>query len=439
VDEIYGYGGNDSIYAGGGDDTVYGGEGNDYLVGGSGHDTLSGGNDNDTLFGGSGNDEVVGGSGDDVLDGGSGSNTLSGGSGHDTIYLGGSAADNVVNGGSGEDTVRFSNLGAITVNDQFAGALATELSYGISYSDNNDMTWAVAANGDYTFLGSTVLTDIEEVIFTSNNDHFSVTLSDTEITDADLKGGDDVVSLISTSDLSGQLEIFGGSGIDTFSLGNFNSGVTITASTSLASMRWSGGDGTGWITAYQFEAFTLTAFDDTIRITNDTGAQTINGHDGNDTIEAGGGNDTIDGGAGNDTINGGADNDTITGGIGRDLVSGGAGVDTFVFATRQDFGGGYSLVGSTTDAILDMQIGELINLAGVDANSTLSGNQAFTLAMAGFTGVAGQLRIENGAFLDGRTGQTVYGDTNGDRLSDFSFQVFGEQATAGLQASNFIF
>jgi hypothetical protein len=88
-----------------------------------------------------------------------------------------------------------------------------------------------------------------------------------------------------------------------------------------------------------------------------------------------------------------------------------------VLATRQDVFGGYSLVGSTTDAIPDRQTGETIDLSAIDACAKPLGNQACSLVTGAFSDTAGQLRIENGALLDGRTGQTVSGDTNGDRIA----------------------
>jgi serralysin len=73
------------------------------------------------------------------------------------------------------------------------------------------------------------------------------------------------------------------------------------------------------------------------------------------------------------------------------------------------------------DTITDYVSGEdLIDLAAIDANNLLVGNQAFRyLAGADFTGQAGELRLAAG-FLSG--------DVNGDRVSDFDLALPGVAA-----------
>ncbi|MEB3239234.1 MAG: calcium-binding protein [Cyanobacteriota bacterium] len=134
----------------------------------------------------------------------------------------------------------------------------------------------------------------------------------------------------------------------------------------------------------------------------------INSGDGHDTVVGSNGDDRIDGGSGNDRISGGGGYDQLTGGSER---------DTFVFSQTGHIG----LAGGPHDTITDYVSGEdLIDLAAIDANNLLVGNQAFRyLAGADFTGQAGELRLAAG-FLSG--------DVNGDRVSDFDLALPGVAA-----------
>jgi Ca2+-binding RTX toxin-like protein len=119
----------------------------------------------------------------------------------------------------------------------------------------------------------------------------------------------------------------------------------------------------------------------------------------------------------------GAGNDSLTGGIGADQLTGGLGADQYIFVSVADFSMG------VLDRIMDfnrMQ-GDRINLAVIDANSALAGNQAFTFIGAGaFTGVAGQL-----GYTPIAGGVRVRGDINGDGSADFNFTVLGVAALVG--------
>jgi Ca2+-binding RTX toxin-like protein len=124
------------------------------------------------------------------------------------------------------------------------------------------------------------------------------------------------------------------------------------------------------------------------------------------------GNDTLTGTTGNDKINGLAGNDTLIGGLGIDLLTGGIGSDTFVFKTSAE-----SVKGLARDTIKDFthSQGDKINLAGIDANTLVVNDQAFTyIGATAFTGVAGQLDYVNGILA---------GDTNGDKVADFEIAI----------------
>jgi hypothetical protein len=165
------------------------------------------------------------------------------------------------------------------------------------------------------------------------------------------------------------------------------------------------------------------------------GEDALRGDGGNDTLEGQGGDDTLLGGAGVDSLYGGDDDDlllggagndrlyggdgrdTLIGGTGRDLLIGGADADTFLFRSITE-----SPAGATArDSIVGFEAGlDVIDLTRIDANTLVTGNQAFTWrGTAAFTGVAGQLRVQTGA------NSVLQGDVNGDRVADFEVQLNG--------------
>ncbi len=123
---------------------------------------------------------------------------------------------------------------------------------------------------------------------------------------------------------------------------------------------------------------------------------------------------TLNGGAGDDTLVGGGGNDILIGGAGRDILTGGLGADNFVFQTLTD-----SPNSTLRDVITDFSAaaGDRIDLAAIDANTRLAGDQAFSfIGASAFTRVAGQLHF---------TGGILSGDVNGDGVADFSIQLTG--------------
>ena len=133
------------------------------------------------------------------------------------------------------------------------------------------------------------------------------------------------------------------------------------------------------------------------------GNDTIAGGDGSDSIHGGNGNDHVDGGYGNDRLYGDNGNDNLQGDGGDDTLYGGNGKDRFVFDD------GDSGVGSgNRDSVEDFQRGEylpvngqpqwvagdIVDLSAVDANTQVSGDQAFTyVGTLPFSGAA-QIRCE---------------------------------------------
>ena len=91
------------------------------------------------------------------------------------------------------------------------------------------------------------------------------------------------------------------------------------------------------------------------------------------------------------------------------------------------------VVGANADVILDFSHaqGDRIDLSGIDANSGVAGDQAFSFIGSGaFTGVAGQLHY---SVAGGVT--SITGDVNGDKVSDFQINLTG---AIGLVAADFV-
>jgi D-alanyl-D-alanine carboxypeptidase len=154
------------------------------------------------------------------------------------------------------------------------------------------------------------------------------------------------------------------------------------------------------------------------------GNDKIRGGNGNDKLLGGDGNDKLSGRDGADVLDGGNGRDVLTGGNGQDFLTGGAGRDVFDFNSVWETGP----ASSSRDVITDFEQGQdVIDLAGIDANSHRRGDQGFHfIGEQGFSGKSGQLHIyfldEAGTASD-RT--IIEGDVNGDRIADFQIEVVG--------------
>ena len=151
------------------------------------------------------------------------------------------------------------------------------------------------------------------------------------------------------------------------------------------------------------------------------GNDVIYGQGGNDRLDGGVDNDKLNGGAGNDLLIGGAGNDVHFGGLGRDSMSGGLGADRFVFAATSE------TPGSPRDVIVDFNpVLDRIDLSAIDANGSLSGNQAFKFlpaAGAKFT-AAGQLHFIYTA-VGGVQHTIIEGNVNKALGADFQIDLIG--------------
>lgn len=124
-----------------------------------------------------------------------------------------------------------------------------------------------------------------------------------------------------------------------------------------------------------------------------------------------------------DILIGNAGDNVLTGGGGQDLLTGGGGNDVFVFKTLAEIGN--SALGS--DVITDFDLGDIIDLSALDANSATAANDAFSATLVDVFTAPGQLRFEDG-FL--------YGNTDGN-VTTAEFMILLRDVTS-LTASDLI-
>ena len=141
------------------------------------------------------------------------------------------------------------------------------------------------------------------------------------------------------------------------------------------------------------------------------------------------GDDSLNGGSGNDIISGLGGNDLLFGGGGADQLTGGAGNDVFIYNSENDSG----ITAALWDVIKDFTAGQdLIDLSGIDADTTKAGDQAFSstfiLSSTAPFKTPGQLRFD---WVHG----VIYGNTDSDSAPEFAIQLLGVTA---LHASDLV-
>ncbi len=410
-----------------------------------------------TLSGNAINFEAVTGSDfGDSLTGAIETNALHGGAGNDLLDSGARVGDLALTGGSGDD-IFVVRSGVTPIISDTSGTDRVE-------TDTASFTLPIDIENLEYFGSATLIGTGNSVANVIIGGGMGDTLNGL--------GGDDTLGGEAGNDLleggNGNDRLNGGSGVDTMNGGAGNDILVVNVSGDIAS----GGDGidtvqfvTSIFAAYTAQAdvenfssanvfvnATLNALDNIYGggadqdvifagAGNDTlygrgQADTLSGQDGNDRLFGGDGNDALVGGNGSDfiyggadidDINGGADNDTIygeagndriIGGGGSDLMHGGAGADRFDINSL----GETSNILAASDRILDFNQaqGDVINLFGMDANTLVADNQAFTFIGTAAFSAAGQLRYE---VANGRT--VVSGDVNGDGVGDFFIRLDG--------------
>lgn len=324
----------------------------------AGADNFKGGNGNDyiKLFGG--NDVATANGGNDTIFGGTGNDSISGGDGND--WLSGDAGADKLDGGAGTDTASYATA--------TAGITANLAKPSLNTGD---------AKGD-------VYVSIENLTGSSYADKLSGDGSANLLSGG---AGDDLLIGGTGAD-----RLNGGAGIDTASYSGATAGVTANLANAAANT----GDAKG---------------DVYVSIENLTGTNYA------DKLYGNAGANALSGGSGDDLLSGGAGKDILYGGLGADSLTGGAGADTFVFKALSDT----KIATTGLDTIFDFSgaSGDRLDLSAIDANSSASGNQAFTfVGTAAFTGKAGELNYSKQA-----SDTYIYGDTNGDKKADFAIHL----------------
>ncbi|MDB5430608.1 MAG: outer rane adhesin like protein [Caulobacter sp.] len=370
------------------------GAGNDLantITGGGGADALSGIAGDDKLYGGLGADHLYGGDGADTLDGGAGDDVMDGGAGND-VYTADSSADVIVEAaGGGVDTVKASSA-AYTLSDEIE-------------------TLSFSGSGDFTGTGNAAANTITGGL--GNDTLYGMDGDDklTGLAGADtLYGGD------------GKDTLDGGAGADTMVGGAGDDTYTVESAGDVVIEAAGGGADT---VKTGLAAWTLSSEVEILSYTGST-AFVGTGNASANTITGGGGADTLAGLDGADKLNGGAGNDVLNGGVGADLLTGGAGADTFLYT------GVDNSTATVFDTIADFSSaqGDVLDLAGVDANSVVAGDQAFAfIGTAAFSHAAGELRY----VVSGGTA-TLQGDVDGDGLADLVVRLTG---VSTLSATDF--
>ena len=321
--------GDDRVLAGDGDDVIFGGQGDDRLFGDDGDDTMYGGDGNDVMFGGAGNDIIYGAAGsdtifgqfgDDTIDAGEDEDHIEGGEGDDRIVAG--TGNDIVDGQQGDDYFVATSLDG---DDVYAGGDGTD-TYDLSNATSGtsvNLELGVASGPD---IGVDQLSSIEVVVGGAGADEITGSTADNTLTGG---AGSDVVD--------------GGAGRDIF-----------------IATRGDGDDdylGDVGVDTYDLSA---TLADATVDLVNKTA---VSSDIGNDTI------------AEIENVIGGAGDDILIADVQPNELTGGKGDDEFKFNSILDA----TTARGVRDYIKDFQIGDKIDLSGIDANKTLPGHQQFEL------------------------------------------------------------
>ena len=235
---------------------------------------------------------------------------------------------------------------------------------------------------------------------------------------------------------------------------------------SLATGLGSGGDAQG-DTLANIESLTGSAFNDTLE--GNSGINVLAGGAGTDMLQGLGGADTLDGGAGADTasyaasaagvnvslatglgsdgdaqgdtlanienLTGSALGDVLTGSSGANVLSGGGGADNLTGGGGSDkflFTDATDSTPSARDVITDFMQGvDIIDLSGVDANTSKAKDQAFA-----FGGQNSNVVANSVTWFESGGNTIVQADVNGNTTADLTIVLTG--INHNLSASDFI-
>ena len=217
--------------------------------------------------------------------------------------------------------------------------------------------------------------------------------------------------------------INGRNGVDTMAGGNGDDTYVVTNSDKIVEKAGGGADKVlSWASSYTLqdnvEHLKLEGTTNSTGIGNDLG-NILTGNSGNNLLDGKGGTDILNGGAGNDTLNGGA---------GRDVLIGGAGNDRFVFSNLSDS----KPARDGMDLIKDFGKGDIIDLSGIDANSSLAATSPSSSSARrnSPSTPANCMSSRKTATPSSRV------TSNGDGVADFQVALLGQPS---LTASSFVF
>jgi Ca2+-binding RTX toxin-like protein len=318
--------------------------------------------------------------------------------GHDTMEAG--AGEDWFDGGANVDTIHY---GASTA--------------GVRVDLRNEVQSGGYAEGDHLLGVENVIGSRHDDTITGNGEKNTLDggrgadVLDGGANDDFLKGG-----------LDGRTDtLIGGSGFDTVDYMDATQAMTITLGDN-------GQAGTGVVNAHTVQTF-INGYSALMFVPAVTEDRLFS----IERVWAGSGDDTIIGNSQDNQLFGGEGRDTIVGGGGVDGLYGGGGADTFVFRDGD-------LVANAPDRIMDFDRGfDRIDLSAMDANTSLTGNQAFRI-VAAFTGRAGELVIGDpipGSIVGAE--EVISMDTNGDRVADWMISVYRAPYDSSLlSAGDFI-
>jgi len=296
--------------------------------------------------------------------------------------------------------------------NQFSSAgvsSALQITGSSASTDVVDISMGSSANFDASGFVISGFSGLDRIEFFGDNDSESIIGSST----ADSmfgNGGSDVLGGGGGNDFldggAGADSMFGGAGDDTYVIddaGDFAAEILI------------GADPGGVDTVLASVTHTLTGFIENLVL---NGAAAINGI-GNGLAN------TITGNGGANILKGLGGADQLIGVGGADVLNGGGGNDRFIYTAITDSGVGAGV----RDIIQGFATGDRINVAAIDANTTLALNQAFILdAGGGF--VAGEFR-----FVVGAANTIIEFNTDADAAAEMQIVV---QNVTSLTAADLI-
>jgi Ca2+-binding RTX toxin-like protein len=381
-------------------------------TGGAGTDTLV---NVENLTGSSHNDTLQGNVGNNVLDGGSGIDTVSYSSAGAGVRVSLDTATPQVTQGAGVDTLRnFENLTGSSFGDYLRGNSGDNVLNGNGGSDW--VSYDNASAGVRVSLGTTIA---QNTLGAGNDTLLNMENIQGSLFNDNLQGS------------AGSNILSGNSGIDTLSYLNATGGVTV--SLAITTAQDTGGAGLDTLSGFEI----LVGSNGADRLSGDGGNNTLSGGLGSDTLVAGGGIDILTGGDILRTVSTLIDGPSFlpfnppSGSIG---LFPGSNIDRFVFNSVSDS------PNAAPDRITDFapSIGEKIDVSAIDANTLLSGNQAFNWIGAI---VPNQPRLNQGELGYQVSGADILliGNTSSSNGNpDFRVQLSALGASGGLISSDFI-